>query len=39
MNLTMKGGKIDQKTGTILCAWHNTHFVTKPGRLRVDKSK
>tara|TARA_Y100000996_G_scaffold233237_1_gene183519 strand:- start:65 stop:562 length:498 start_codon:yes stop_codon:yes gene_type:complete len=34
MNLTMKGGKIDQKTGTILCAWHNTTFCYKTGEVR-----
>ena len=34
MNLTMKGGKIDQKTGTILCAWHNTTFCYKTGKVK-----
>jgi len=34
MNLTMKGGKIDQTTGTILCAWHNTTFCYKTGEVR-----
>ena len=34
MNLTMKGGKIDQKTGTILCAWHNTTFCYKTGEVK-----
>ena len=34
MNLTMKGGKVDQKTGTILCAWHNTTFCYKTGEVR-----
>ncbi len=34
MNLTMRGGKIDQKSGTILCAWHNTTFCYKTGEVR-----
>ena len=34
MNLTMKGGTIDQKTGTILCAWHNTTFCYKTGEVK-----
>ena len=34
MNLTMKGGKIDKKSGTILCAWHNTTFCYKTGEVK-----
>ena len=34
MSLTMKGGKIDPKTGTILCAWHNTTFCYKTGEVK-----
>ena len=26
MNLSMKGGEFDPKTGTVNCAWHNTTF-------------
>ena len=34
MNLSLKGGKIDPKTGTINCAWHNTTFCYKTGEVR-----
>ena len=34
MNLSMKGGIIDSKSGSINCAWHNTTFCYKTGKVK-----
>jgi len=34
MNLSMKGGVIDAKSGSINCAWHNTTFCYKTGDVK-----
>ena len=34
MNLSMKGGEINAKTGTINCAWHNSTFCYKTGEVK-----
>ena len=34
MNLSMKGGGINTKDGTINCAWHNTTFCYKTGDVK-----
>ena len=34
MNLSMKGGGINIKDGTINCAWHNTTFCYKTGDVK-----
>ena len=34
MNLSMKGGEFDPKTGTVNCAWHNTTFCYKSGEVK-----
>ncbi len=34
MNLSMKGGGIEIKDGTINCAWHNTTFCYKTGEVK-----
>ena len=34
MNLSMKGGAFDPKTGTVNCAWHNTTFCYKSGEVK-----